>query len=223
MRIILLAATALLLACGPYRVRLDPPRPDITPEERVKLFLAMRPTATGTFSQDGTVVSNTIFLGDEKNIDDRIEVEAPEDLEPLVGPDSETMQHARASVRARHKASLGEKVTLALLAAGLVTSGGIIGSPPWGIPTKWIGLSMVIGGLAVGWPLTRHWARQELRLRREAFSTYTRDLGARLNVCAHGTQVIPCEAPVDTPGEPPTPPKPPATTVPGRTALLRMR
>jgi hypothetical protein len=124
MRIIVLGATAVLVACGPYHVRLDPPRPDITPEERVKLFWAMRPTATGTFKEDGTVVSNTIYLGDAKEIDDRIEVESPEDLEPLVGPDSETMQHARASVRARHKASMGEKVTLALLAAAVLAEEG---------------------------------------------------------------------------------------------------
>ena len=43
-----------------------------------------------------------------------------------------------------------------------------------------------------------HYHRVELRERKRAFAHYTRDLGDRLNVCAHGLQVVPCDGPVPT-------------------------
>ena len=63
------------------------------------------------------------------------------------------------------------------------------------------------------WTLQRRWTRQELEWRKRAFDSYPRDLGLLLDVCAHGTKVVPCEDPVDVPTEP-SPPKEPATTKP---------
>ena len=88
--------------------------------------------------------------------------------------------------------------------------------------------------LATGVPfyIAHHDRHEELQLRMQAFSTYTRDLGIRLDVCAHGLEVIACETPVTpnapgmvtpgapgmvTPGAPYAPapgPSAPATTQP---------
>lgn len=214
MRLLVLIAIA---ACGQYHVRLDPPRPGITPQERVDMFWRMRPTQEGFVKANGQLVNHTMFLGDK----DKIEVVSPEDLEPLVGSDSETMQYARASVNARSKAQITSWTGLAAAIAGFVMTGWFGDAPPFGLPNGWIGAGVMVTGFVLAYPVSRYYVREELRLRRQAFSVYTRDLGERLDVCAHGTQVVPCEAPTPaspTPGEP----KEPATTVPARTAL-RMR
>jgi hypothetical protein len=217
-------ACALLLvlaACGQqYHVRLDPPRPGITPEERVALFWKRRPTQEGFVTSDGELLNQTLILGDKQPGVDEVEVVSPEDLEPLVGPNSETMQHARRSIVPRNKARQLSHVAIAVLVGGFVAGIALdqrdtTGGPPWG----WITFGTTAATSTVLYVLARRATREELVWRKRAFSTYTRDLGTMLDVCAHGTKVVPCEAPVDEPSEP----KAPATTQPGRTALLRMR
>lgn len=213
--------------CGPYHVRLDPPRPGITPDERVALFWRMRPTEEAYLKQNGEVVNRTIALGDRRAGVEPIEVVSPEDLEPLVGLHSETMRYARASIAAREKATIAGWTGLAATLVGVVVSGLFADEPPFGMTSAWIGAGVMVGGLIVLLPVQRHYARAELALRKRAFDTYPRDLGLLLNVCAHGTQVVPCEVPVDEAPLPseqaPSAPPPPATTVPERTAQLRMR
>jgi hypothetical protein len=214
------AILLVLAACGSqYHVRLDPPRSGITPQERVELFWKRRPTAQWQVTSEGQLLNQTMVLGDEQPGVEEVEVVSPEDLEPLVGPDSETMQHARRSVAARHKARRWSRAAAAVLIAGFV--GGIALSQTdssW----KWVSFGGGFVGSAVLYMFQREAAREELTWRRQAFRTYTRDLGTFLNVCAHGTKVVPCEEP--TPSEPTPPaPKPEATTRPGQTALLRMR
>lgn len=54
------------------------------------------------------------------------------------------------------------------------------------------------------------------------FANYDQSLAQRLDLCVNGLDMVPCES--NTPGTPPSDPAPdPATTVPGRPALLRMR
>ena len=75
-----------------------------------------------------------------------------------------------------------------------------------------ISWSVLFGTVLVEYAIVRHYQHAELDAREAAFSHYTRDLGDRLNVCAHGIEVVPCEQPL---------PQPPTT--PTTTASLRMR
>jgi hypothetical protein len=215
--LLLLAFTA---CASQYHVKLDPPRQGITPQERVELFWKMRPTEDGWVKHNGEVVNRTLFLGDKQATTEQIEVVSPEDLEPLVGSNSETMQHARRSIAARNKAKSWTWAAYATVLGGFIVGVALSDSDAgFGPSRSWIGWGIALGGVLGVYPVARHYANVELESRKQAFETYPRDLGLLLNVCAHGTQVIPCEAPVETPSEP----KPPGTTTPGRTALLRMR
>ena len=199
----------VLAACAEqYHVRLEPPRPDITPDERVALFWQRRATAQsiGTTNQEWS--NQTLFLGDNQPGSERIEVVSPEDLEPLVGPDSETMQHARRSITARDKARRWSTVSIAVLLAGFVAGVALERGEDRSLPWGWITFGATAVTASITYAVARRAMREELTWRRRAFTTYTRDLGLRLDVCAHGMQVVPCEAAE----------KPP----PGRTAL-RMR
>lgn len=176
-----------------YHVRLEPPRPGITPQERVELFWRRRPTAHGFATSEGELLNQTMFLGDQQLGIEQIEVVSPEDLEPLVGPDSETMQHARRSIVARDKAELWSRASMVALLAGFV--GGIALSAT----DSGLGWYSFAGGAVTSgilYTFQRRAAREELTWRKRAFSTYTRDLGTLLDVCAQGTKVVPCEAPV---------------------------
>jgi hypothetical protein len=81
------------------------------------------------------------------------------------------------------------------LAASIVTLVAVqTGSVNIGVPDEYL-----FGGAALVTALPFFAARQqrqeELQLRMQAFSTYTRDLGIELDVCAHGLEVVPCETP----------------------------
>lgn len=191
--VVLLVATA----CHQHHVRLDPPRAGITPDARVALFWKLRPTADGFVKLNGEIVNRTMLLGDRKSGVEPIAVVSPEDLEPLVGSDSETMRFARASVSARTKADVAWWTGIAVLAAGVVMSGYFGDEPPFGLPTAWIGARTALGGLVIAQPVSSLYRRAEVALRARAFDVYTRDLGTRLDVCAHGTQVVPCEGPTE--------------------------
>lgn len=202
---------AIAACANQYHVRLDPPRPGITPQERVELFWKRRPTAQWQATSEGTLVNQTLVLGDKQPGVEEVEVVSPEDLEPLVGPDSETMQHARRSIVERGKARRWYYVAGAALVGGFVLAVALSDDEPTFGPSKsWIGVGVALGGLLIGYPISRHHTRQELIWRKRAFGTYTRDLGTRLNVCAQGTRVVPCEGPT------PTAPAPETTLPPGR-------
>jgi hypothetical protein len=196
MRGLVLVLVALIAACaGQYHVRLDPPRPGITPQERVELFWKRRPTAQWRATSEGELVNQTLVLGDTPASGEELEVVSPEDLEPLVGPRSETMQHARRSVAARDRASRYRYAAIAVLLGGFAT-GVVLGEKlDGGLPWDWItfGFTAVTSGTLLMYQ--RRATGDELMWRKRAFSTYTRDLGTMLNVCAQGMKVVPCEEP----------------------------
>lgn len=201
-----IALLLILVGCASqYHVKLDAPSPTITPEERVALFWKMRPTKEGTETFNGSLVNDTIMLGDNKT-----EVVSPEDLEPLVGSDSETMRYARESIPARRKSNFLYYMSLSMAATALAAF--TFGSDA---------VAIAGGGLfvvsLVPYFMQRHYARKEIQLRRKAFAAYPADLGRRLNLCAHENEVVPCEAPL------PEEKRVPATNVPSRTGSLRMR
>lgn len=204
------------VGCAQHHVRLDPPPADLTPEQRVSLFEKRRPVVTATLLESinggpWEQVSSTIELGD------KTEVVSPEDLAPLVRSDSETMQKARASVVARRRHNVGNITMMTAAAVGLVLSGVFVDVP---IPyAPYIGWPTFFAAAIIGMPVTRYLGRTEIRLLKQAFASYTRDLAERLNLCSRGLKVVPCE----TPRQPPPERREPATTVPSRTAALKMR
>lgn len=216
MKLCAFAAIGGLTACGNYHVHVTGPSPRITPEERVAMFWQLRPVTEGTLKEDGNLVDRSLVLGDETR------VWLPEDLEPLVGSQSETMRYARASKTARSNANTFWWLEMASFAIGLVGLGALVDGQPFGISPLW-SVGVGTAGMVVSYSLNKHYVRRELELRKQAFDAYPADLGLRLNVCAHGATVIPCELPVGPPvPSSPEPPDAPATTVPDRTAL-RMR
>jgi hypothetical protein len=192
----------VIAACTPqYHVQLPAPSPTITPDARVATFWQMRPRKEGVQTINGTVVNDTIMLGDNKT-----EVVSPEDLEPLVPVDSETMRYARASVRVRNKSNWLFRISVPLVIGGATTYTFVDGN------VGLIGAGVALISL-IPYMMSRSYAHDELALRRRAFEAYPADLGRRLNVCAHVNQVIPCEAPLPQAAPPQaTPPQP--TSVP---------
>ncbi len=188
---------ALAAACGgPAHVQLAPVTSQMSPAERVARFNALRPEQERTLSRNGEQVEKWLVLAD------KTEVDYPEDLSPVLDETSETARVARQSAAMRkRKKIIGIPATvlvlggLALAGVSFQTDASVVGQP-------WTSLTMIGTGVILGL-FARHYGQEDLDLRRKAFSTYTRDLGAKLNVCAHGFQVVACEAPMIAP--PPAP------------------
>jgi hypothetical protein len=184
----------LLGACEQYHVRLQPPAPTLTPDERIALFNAKEPAklATTEISQDRgqtwEEASTSLFLADGT------EVVSPEDLAPLVAPNSPTMRAARRSVAARKKHHILYAFTIAAMIGGLALTGAFQDEAPLGTP-GYVGWLAFLVPPFIGYVGLHHYARAELAERRAAFRYYARDLGDRLNLCARGLQLVACEAP----------------------------
>lgn len=132
---------------------------------------------------------------------DGTRVELPDDLLPVVAPASDTARAARASAAARHRGDTWMYIGIGALVTSLAAIAAVeLGDADIGVPDEYL-----LGGaaLATGIPFlaARHERHEEMQLRVQAFSTYTRDLGLRLDVCAHGLELIACESPV-TPNAP---------------------
>lgn len=205
------ATIALFPGCADSRhVVLSPPSDELSPEARVQWFMKLKPVDQ-RFVRVSTDGGDTWHLADTSlRLADGSEITLPEDLIPVVGTDTATASAARGSKHARHNADIAHGVaTVAVLGGIALTWRGV----DWfyAIPP-----SFAVG--AIAYFIGRHYDHADIDERRSAFSHYTRDLGDRLNVCAHGTEVVPCDGP-----QPQAPSLPPATAVPTRTGLLRMR
>jgi hypothetical protein len=180
---------------------LNPISSQLTPTERVARFEALRPVKQGTLSTNGTQVDNWLVLAD------KTEIGYPEDLAPVLDENSETVRVGRQSAALRTRKNVTGTIATVLVLGGLALAGisgqidgHIVGQP-------WLSLSMIGTGVVTG-VFYRHYRAEELDLRRKAFATYPRDLGAKLNVCAHGLQVVACEAPLPAPPVPAAAPQP---------------
>ena len=108
MRAALLVALA---ACGTH-VQIQAPSPSITPSERVAMFKALERAdqETVAVSYDHGpwhVQGSTLILANGTR-----EELFPEDLLPVVPPDSETARTARASAATKHRAEVLEAIAL---------------------------------------------------------------------------------------------------------------
>lgn len=167
-----------------YHVTLPAPSPTITPDARVATFWKMLPRDRGIVTIQGRLENETITLADGHT-----EVVSPEDLEPLVPENSDTMRYARESVRARKKSHMLFNVSVPVFVGGACVYGFGEGT------ISLVGAAIAVVAL-IPYALHRRYNSDELALRRKAFEAYPTDLGRRLNVCAHGNLVIPCEAPL---------------------------
>ena len=139
------------------------------------------------------LVNSTLILGDGTRVN------LPEDLLPVVGDSSDTARAARASEAYGHRAETWTYIGLAVLGASVATLIAVeTGSVRPSVPDEYMfgGAALVT---AIPFYVARHEGHEEMVLRMQAFSTYTRDLGIRLDVCAHGLEVVACETPISTP------------------------
>lgn len=200
-----LAVIAVVAACAEPHVMLHEPAPSITPADRVAMFKALEATNEETL-QVSRNHGPWQLEGARIQLANGTKVELPEDLLPMVPADSDTARNARASADVGHRANTWMYISFGVLAASLATVLSVeTGSVNANIPEEYL-----FGGAALATAIpflvTRHLRSEELDLRMQSFSTYTRDLGLRLDVCAHGLEVVACEAPVA--------PSPPGLTPP---------
>jgi hypothetical protein len=216
MRAALLVA---LTACGAH-VQLPAPSPGITPADRVAMFKALE-RANQEVEQVSVnngpwqLKSSTLILANGTR------VEHADDLLPVVPPDSDTAKLARASATARHRSIELKAVAYGAAVVGmavLVSSFNDDVDVAEDHSTQdYIFIGTAIAA-AVPYLIGLHEQHEEIALRMQAFSTYTRDLGVRLDVCAHGLEVVACETvpsaypPANAPNAPS--PYPAATTTP---------
>lgn len=198
-----------LAACGETHVTLHEPAPNITAADRVAMFKALEGTSAETLE-----VSRNHgpwqLEGARMKLANGTKIELPEDLLPVVAPDSDTARAARASEDTGHRANTWLYISFGVLAASIATVASIeSGSVNANISDEYLFAGAALA-TAIPFLVTRHLRSEELDLRMQAFSTYTRDLGLRLDVCAHGLEVVACEAPVV-----PAPLGPPGLTPPG--------
>jgi hypothetical protein len=190
-------------ACATGHVDLRPLPPNPTPQERVALFNAYKPTGlavdlgvhcavAGTYLQECTpTVDNTsLMLGS-------VEVRRPEDLLPVVAESSESAKQARAAQTASDDAELVGIGGLGLAVIGALVwvesrsddSQNIQGSPT----AQAVGLTRAATGVAIA--ALGSWlfhARAEAHMR-AAFATYRAGLAERLQICFTGFTAYPCE------------------------------
>lgn len=206
-----IAGLALISACSRPHVTLPTIPPDLTVEQRVQVFNDLHATGEKTVTTTNcngmggcsTNVDKTLYLANGTH------VYHPEDLLPVVGPESATALAVRDVHEARRKARVYSWVSIASAVGfiGLVVFSFRGDSPGFSTPTK-LGLLATGGGVLVGgfgaWWQTRqaveHWG--------EANERYNEGLAQRLNVCTNGLAVVPCESGVPPPQPQPGPVQP---------------
>jgi hypothetical protein len=194
----------VVAACGASvdHIAVTPLPPNPTPDQRMWFWEAYRPRGdvieyvTRCYHGCSTTKNKVIQLADGRVVHD------PEDLAPLVAPDSRTLREAH---RANSTAQSGRWWTLgglAMIAGGLVL--GADGNQSDDTTERNVGIGVMVVGLAtavIAGSITRSTVYDA---RSAAFAWYPHDLADNLHVCFNGTTVTPCE--LNTPGAPPPPP-----------------
>jgi hypothetical protein len=201
-----------LAACGGAHVQIPAPSPSITPADRVAMFKALERQnqeveQVSVNNGPWQLSSSTLILANGMRI------EHADDLLPVVPPDSDTAKAARASATARRR-SLGWRLagygaTIVGVTAFAINANG----DGFDVPDDYMFAGVAIVA-AVPFLLSFKEHHDEIALRMQAFSTYTRDLGLRLDVCAHGLEVVACET-VPSPATAPNAPGMGTPSAPG--------
>jgi len=191
-----LLGLVVVAGCGApsvEHVQLAPLPPSPTPDQRVWIFNAVRPRgelteSTTTCDRHGgcfTTTNGAIELPDGRTVRD------PEDLAPLVAPESVTLAHARKANRAAGRLAWWGAGAITALAGGFLVS--MNGHDNGNDTELEIGLGVAVGGLMLG-AMAGYIERDTINdERRAAFASYPKDLAARLSLCPSGQLVMPCE------------------------------
>jgi hypothetical protein len=132
-------------------------------------------------------------------------VRDPEDLAPLVAPDSKTLSEAHRATRADSRASWWGLGMVIGIAGGFIVSAD--GNSRGNDTELEVGLGVALGSLLVGAAGAYIERDTVYTARASAFSWYPHDLAEKLHVCWNGAAVVPCES--IAPGAPPEQPRDP--------------
>ncbi|HEY5947957.1 MAG TPA: hypothetical protein VIV40_20815 [Kofleriaceae bacterium] len=190
----LAVVVVVLVGCKPH-VTLVPPPPDATPDQRVQAFNQLHAvsekTTTTTSCGGGGGCSTTVEK--ELNLANGTRVYYPDDLLPVVHPESESAREVHAARRA-----VSRQRTWALAALGFAIGGVVIFTQTDnGKAAFLIGGGGILVSAFFAW---RNYFESIDHISR-ANETYNAGLAQRLDVCVSGFYVVPCET---TTG--PTPP-----------------
>lgn len=197
-----LVAVGVTACASGGHLKVDPLPPNPTPQERVALWERYRPHGNTdevvTICQRGGGCDRTeyrvIVFGDG-----RIARE-PEDVAPLVAPDSETVAHTRRAEHFASRANWWSAASAITVVSGIIL--GFAGNSANNGSELDAGLGLILVGTLVGGTMIRAEARNARNATSEAFGSYPTDLANRLHVCSSGLAVVPCESS----GPPPPPP-----------------
>lgn len=204
MKLLLGLVGAAASACASVEhVSITPLPPDPTPQQRMWFYETYHPTAKGEeiiTVCNGNACNSTrhplVRLGDGRVVRD------PDDLAPLVAPDSHMLAESRRAHRADLHAHLWALGTVVAVVAGLAI--GVDGHNNNDSGELGLGVGIGAGGLLVG-AIGAYIVREHAHdARVSAFSWYPHDLAEKLHVCWTGAQTVPCET--ITPGAAPEKP-----------------
>jgi hypothetical protein len=185
-----LVAFVFIAGCiVPPHHTLSAPPADAPGDARMEAFTRLRPDKRMLLSCSGRCTSSQyLVLGDGK------EIKHPEDLAPVIAPQTPAGESMRRILTLHARRRFWAKVLLIGLASGgaIAIAAATLDSRPLGIAAAGlIGGALVIGigGMAVQ-------GMKETLEMSTLFDSYEAGLAARLNLCARGTIVIPCESPI---------------------------
>ena len=181
----------LFVACGHPHYSLTVPPPTAHPMERLAAFHQLRPTGMGAVttcsSRGGCNTKSYLVLADGR------EIWHPEDLEPVVAPQS------RAGVAVRRIRQLYRRGKAWGVVLGVVSAVGIgLGAAAISResePLFYASLGTLGAGFAVAGTAILITNFQLSNATAELFDQYDVGLAAQLNICARGLAVVPCDAP----------------------------
>ena len=203
-------AIAMVSACSRPHVTLPTVPPDLLPEQRVQMFNQLYAT------RENTVITTSCQAGGgcSTNVDKTLylangtQVYHPEDLLPVVGPDSATARAVHNMHEERRKVRTYGLLTMACMAGSFffLFKGDELGSSA----LVKVGLPATFGGALLSAFLGRHHFRAATAYWSEANESYNAGLAQRLRVCTSGFAIAPCES------APPVPTRFSAAKLPGR-------
>ena len=196
----------MVSACSRPHVTLPTVPLDLLPEQRVQMFYQLyatrENTVTTTTCQSGggcsTNVDKTLYLANGTQVYD------PEDLVPVVSPDSATARAVHNVHEERRKVRTYGMLAMACMAGSFffLFKGDDLGSSA----LVKVGLPVTFGGALISAVLGRHHFRAATAYWSEANESYNAGLAQRLRVCTNGLAIAPCEsAPPSAPSLTPPP------------------